>query len=77
MIPVHPPTEAVKAFADQNYWECLHPWCVIRLMPRMQRAVIQRFRTRNQAEEYVKGLGHLSGTSSHQVVFDPIPADAP
>jgi hypothetical protein len=70
MIPAHLPTGAVDSLAAQNYWTRLHPWCVIRLLPKMQRIVIQRFRTRSQAEEYLKIVRRLMPAALHHIVFD-------
>ncbi|WP_446870099.1 hypothetical protein [Phormidesmis sp. 146-12] len=46
MIPAPQPDRAGESFAASNYWQRLHPWCIIRLLPKMQRIVIQRFRSR-------------------------------
>ena len=70
MIPAQSPKGSADCFAAENYWRQLHPWCVIRLLPNVQRIVIQRFRQRNQAEEYVKVLRQLVPTATHQIVFD-------
>ncbi|WP_348243920.1 hypothetical protein [Leptolyngbya sp. DQ-M1] len=37
----------------------------------MQRIVVQRFRTRTQAEEYFKIMRRLLPETVHQIVFDP------
>lgn len=71
MIPAHPPNDAVPDSAAQNYWTRLHPWCIIRLLPKMQRIVVQRFRTRTEAEEYLKIVRKLMPTTVHQIVFEP------
>ena len=70
MIPAQSPKGSADCFAAENYWRQLHPWCVVRLLPNVQRIVIQRFRQRNQAEEYVKVLRQLVPTATHQIVFD-------
>jgi hypothetical protein len=70
MIPAHPNNDAVKRPAAQNYWIRLHPWCIVRLLPRMQRIVVQRFRSRTQAEEYLRVIQNLMPTTVHEIVFD-------
>ncbi|BAU13243.1 hypothetical protein LEP3755_37820 [Leptolyngbya sp. NIES-3755] len=71
MIPAHPDRDAVPASAAQNYRIRLHPWCIIRLLPKMQRIVLARFRTRTQAEEYLRIVSNLMPTATHEIVFDP------
>jgi hypothetical protein len=70
MISAHPPTRAVDCAAAETYWNRLHPWCVVRFLPEMQRIVIHRFRKRAQAEEYLQIVKRLVPTASHQIVFD-------
>ena len=72
MISAHPPTGALNGFDASNYRNRLHPWCVIRLQPQMQRTVIGRFRKRSQAEEYLKIVRRLMPTATHEIVFDPM-----
>ncbi len=69
MIPAD--HDSVPNSAAENYRMRLHPWCIIRLLPKMQRIVVQRFRTRTQAEEYLKVLQNLMPKTIHQIVFDP------
>lgn len=71
MIPAQSPMGSADRFAAENYWHQLHPWCVIRLMPNVQRIVVQRFRKRSQAEEYLKVVKRLVPTATHHIVFDP------
>ncbi|MGG6269798.1 hypothetical protein ACQ4M3_30455 [Leptolyngbya sp. AN03gr2] len=71
MIPAHPENDAVPNSAAENYRIRLHPWCIIRLLPKMQRIVLARFRTRTQAEEYLRIVKNLMPTAAHQIVFDP------
>ncbi|NJR67148.1 MAG: hypothetical protein HC772_20460 [Leptolyngbyaceae cyanobacterium CRU_2_3] len=54
-----------------TYFDRLHPWCIIRLLPKMQRIVVARFRYRGQAEEYLHVLRRLNPTAHHILVFDP------
>lgn len=75
MIPALPP--AVTDFAApvhpcaQAYHDRLHPWLIIRQLPRMQRSTVCRFRKRNEAEEYLKVLQRLSPDAVYQIIFDP------
>ena len=54
-----------------TYFDRLHPWCIIRLLPNMQRMVVARFRSRGQAEDYLRALQRLIPTAHHILVFDP------
>jgi len=54
-----------------TYFDRLHPWCIIRLLPNMQRTVVARFRYRGQAEEYLRILQRMSPEADHILVFDP------
>ena len=60
-----------------TYFDRLHPWCIIRLLPKMQRIVVARFRHRGQAEEYLRVLQRLSPEAHHVLVFDPPDRDLP
>ena len=54
-----------------TYFDRLHPWCIIRLLPHMQRIVVARFRARGQAEEYLRILQRLNPETHYVLVFDP------
>lgn len=54
-----------------TYHDRLHPWCIIRLLPEMQRTVIARFRKRNDAEAHLKVLQRLTPEAAYTIVFDP------
>lgn len=54
-----------------TYYDRLHPWCIIRLLPNMQRIVIARFRKRNDAEDHRIALQHLTPEANYAIVFDP------
>ena len=54
-----------------TYYQQLHPWCIIRLMPNMQRLVVARFRRRNDAAAYVQALYRLEPALSYDIIFDP------
>jgi hypothetical protein len=71
MIPASQPNRSGD-IAASNYWQRLHPWCIIRLLPKMQRIVVQRFRSRAQADEYLKALRRTFPNAIHEIVFDPV-----
>ena len=53
-----------------SYRQQLFPWCVVQLLPQMQRVTIARFRKRSQAEEHTKVLQRLRA-GSYAIVFAP------
>jgi hypothetical protein len=55
-----------------NYRERLSPWCIILLLPQMQRSVVGRFRKRNDAEAHLQALKRLNPTLQYEIIFDPI-----
>lgn len=57
--------------AAQTYYDRLHPWCIIRLLPKMQRAVVARFRRRNDAEAHLKILQQMNPDADYLIIFDP------
>lgn len=65
MIPAELPLGAVS-----NYRAHLYPWCIVRLLPNLQRATVARFRSRSEAEECQKVLQRLQLDSRYQIVFD-------
>ena len=54
-----------------NYRNRLAPWCIIRLLPKMQRIVVARFRNRNDAEAHLNALKRMNSTLDYAIVFDP------
>lgn len=54
-----------------TYYQQLHPWCIIRLLPQMQRQVVARFRRRNDAEAHMKALRQLEPAANYAIIFDP------
>lgn len=46
------------------------PWCIVRQLPDMQRAIVARFHRRNDAEGYRQILRQLLPTVNHAIVFD-------
>lgn len=49
----------------------LHVWAIVRLLPNMQRVVINRFRRRGDAENYLHILRRYAYEASLMIVFDP------
>lgn len=54
-----------------TYRDSLYPWCIIRLLPDLQRMLVQRFRRRGDAEAYLKMLQSLLPDTPHIIIFDP------
>ncbi len=59
-----------------TYVDQLHPWCIIRFLPNMQRRVIARFRRRNDAEAHMRVLRQNAPTLQYAIFFDPAVAPA-
>lgn len=53
-----------------TYLEQLHPWCIIRLLPNMQRLIVGRFRRRNDATEHMQVLQRLVPEATYTIIFD-------
>ncbi len=53
-----------------TYFEKLHPWCLIRLLPNCQRIVVARFRKRNDADEHLRVLQRLVKHRTFVIIFD-------
>ncbi|MBI4783956.1 MAG: hypothetical protein HY785_21940 [Oscillatoriophycideae cyanobacterium NC_groundwater_1537_Pr4_S-0.65um_50_18] len=58
-----------------SYRDALAPWCIIQHLPKMQHAVIARFRKRNDAEDYLKVVKRLNPAIAYEIVFDPPTAE--
>ncbi|MEM9906018.1 MAG: hypothetical protein AAF921_13445 [Cyanobacteria bacterium P01_D01_bin.44] len=79
MISAHTPPDAVtvqsacakSAGALTDYQAQLHPWCIVRLLPKMQRVVVGRFRKANDAETHVRSLKKFIPHAQFVVIFDP------
>ncbi|MGD1855837.1 MAG: hypothetical protein ACFB2W_16475 [Leptolyngbyaceae cyanobacterium] len=78
MISVQPPPSAATAqpaclqSANLNgYQTKLHPWCIVRLLPKMQRIVVGRFRKGNDADDHARSLRQLIPQGRFVVIFDP------
>jgi hypothetical protein len=53
------------------YRDRLNCWAIARLLPKMQRIIVARFRNRSDAEGHVQRLRQLIPHASFIVVFDP------
>ncbi|MEG3857590.1 hypothetical protein [Microcoleus sp. herbarium12] len=53
-----------------TYFEKLHPWCLIRLLPNCQRIVVARFRKRNDADEHLRVLQRLVKNRTFVIIFE-------
>ena len=53
-----------------TYFEKLHPWCLVRLLPNCQRIVVARFRKRNDADEHLRVLQRLVKHRTFVIIFD-------
>jgi hypothetical protein len=52
------------------YRDSLSPWCVVQHLPKLQYALIARFRKRNDAEDYVRALRRMNPAIVYEIVFD-------
>lgn len=53
-----------------TYFERLHPWCIIRPLPNLQRYIVARCRRRNDAESHLQLLRRLMPNIRYEIVFD-------
>jgi len=53
-----------------TYSQRLYPWAVVRLLPKMQRVVVGRFRNRSDAEGHMQALKRLMPDGEFIIVFD-------
>ena len=49
----------------------LHVWAIVRLLPNLQRIVVNRFRRRGEAENYLQILRCSIYDTNLVIVFDP------
>lgn len=54
-----------------TYLERLSPWCIVKLLPNMQRQVVGRCRRHNDAEEQLRVLHRLLPGARFVITFDP------
>lgn len=59
-----------------SYGENLQCWAVIRLLPRMQRITIRRFRRESDADGYLKALRLYIPEGKFILLFDPLASEA-
>ncbi|NEO78602.1 hypothetical protein [Moorena sp. SIO4G3] len=53
-----------------TYANRLHPWAIVRLLPKMQRVVVGRYRNRSNAEGHMQALKRLMPDANFVIVFD-------
>ncbi|MEG4998750.1 hypothetical protein QUB13_13785 [Microcoleus sp. B4-D4] len=53
----------------------IHPWCIVRQLPNMQRLVVARFHRRGDADGYIQILRRLLPATEHAIVFDTTGAE--
>lgn len=53
----------------------LHVWAIVRLLPNMQRAIVNRFRRRGDAENYIHLLRRYNPDGNFLIMFDPPPEE--
>ncbi|NEO15000.1 MULTISPECIES: hypothetical protein [unclassified Moorena] len=53
-----------------SYSERLHPWVIVRLLPKMQRVIVARFRNRSDAEGHLQALKRLMPEAKFIIIFD-------
>jgi len=70
----YPSSVAYEGEAPTAYNQLLHPWCVVQLLPHMQRRIVARFRRRNDADAHLKAMRRLSPSAQYTVMFDPAPS---
>ncbi|MBW4652157.1 MAG: hypothetical protein KME20_03760 [Kaiparowitsia implicata GSE-PSE-MK54-09C] len=54
-----------------TYRDRLYSWCIVRLLPQLQRVTVSRFRSRSQAENHLRVLRRLMPAAAFAIVFDP------
>ena len=53
-----------------SYYNRLHPWAVIRCLPKAQTLIVARFRKRGDAENYLKTVQRLMPDGLFELMFD-------
>lgn len=49
----------------------VYPWCIVRLLPNMQRLTIARFHHRSNADGYLSVLQRIEPEAAFVIVFSP------
>lgn len=77
MIPAQKPHTTASASAansstvsSSTYYDRLHPWCIIRHLPNLQRTTIARFRHCNHAEAHLLVLRQLTPNATYSLIFE-------
>ncbi|MEO0405948.1 MAG: hypothetical protein AAF289_01220 [Cyanobacteria bacterium P01_A01_bin.135] len=70
------PGADIRLSQPTTYRQQLHPWCIVQLLPQMQRRVIARFRRRNDADAHMRVLHQHCPLAQYIIVFDPSSAKA-
>ncbi len=70
MISGSQPSATVGDSFVRSYRDRLSPWCIIQLLPKMQRRVVVRFRRRNDATEHLRVLKRLNPIGDYELLFD-------
>ncbi|NEO15414.1 MULTISPECIES: hypothetical protein [unclassified Moorena] len=53
-----------------TYRDRLSPWVIVRLLPKMQRVVVARFRNRSNAEGHLHRLRQLMPDVEFVIIFE-------
>ena len=53
-----------------SYQDSLHPWVIYQLLPNCQRLTVDRFRHRNEADNYLRVLQRLQPHAEYAIVFE-------
>jgi hypothetical protein len=70
MIPASQSQTTAANSAVSNHRDRLQVWCIVRLLPNVQRVVVGRFRKRNDAEDHLKILRRLEPDAVFIIFFD-------
>lgn len=54
-----------------SYADRLKRWAVVRLLPNLQRTVVERFHKRSDADGFAQALRRVLPTAEIIVIFDP------
>ena len=53
-----------------TYFEQLHPWCIIRILPNCKHLVVARFRRRGDAVAHLQVVQRLVNNVTFAIIFD-------
>lgn len=53
----------------------IYPWCVVRLLPNLQRQTIACFHRRSDADGCVRTMRRMMPNIKHEIVFQSIASD--